>query len=322
LQRWFFSQINVGAVTVDFDSTVITRDGSQEGSAKGYNPNRKGRNSHHPLMAFISQTRMVANAWLRPGNTAACSNCVEFMRETFDEAMAGMKVGLVRGDSGFYTDEILSALEERSLNYIIAAKAYANLKNEIYGMKDWVEVCPGIAVKEWRHQPADPKAKARRHIVVRKQISRRPQAARQAALRGPARLPLQPVCDQPRPAAGSDLEHLQQPSGLREQDQGAQAGLRTRRVLPARLLGHGSLVPLHHGGLQPDEPVPALRAQQPQPGHLGDLALLLLCNRRLGQPARPQTSAQALPTPPKAPLDGLHLPHIEARPPPFAYSIA
>uniref|UniRef100_UPI003782F733 transposase n=1 Tax=Prosthecobacter sp. TaxID=1965333 RepID=UPI003782F733 len=46
LQRWFFSQINVGAVTVDFDSTVITRDGSQEGSAKGYNPNRKGRNSH------------------------------------------------------------------------------------------------------------------------------------------------------------------------------------------------------------------------------------------------------------------------------------
>ncbi|MBK8091458.1 MAG: hypothetical protein IPK32_05560 [Verrucomicrobiaceae bacterium] len=66
-------------------------------------------------MAFISQTRMVANAWLRPGNTAACSNCVEFMRETFDEALAGVKVGLVRGDSGFYTDEILSALEERSL---------------------------------------------------------------------------------------------------------------------------------------------------------------------------------------------------------------
>lgn len=176
LQQWFFDQINVGAVTVDFDSTVITREGRQEGSAKGYNPNRRGRNSHHPLMAFISQTRMVANAWLRPGNTAACSNCVEFMRETFDEALAGVKVGLVRGDSGFYTDEILSALEARSLNYIIAARAYANLKHEIYGMKDWVEVCPGIAVKEWWHQPAGPKAKTRRHIVVRKQISRRPQA--------------------------------------------------------------------------------------------------------------------------------------------------
>ena len=87
-----------------------------------------------------------------------------------------MKVGLVRADSGFYTNDILGALEKRSTPYIIAAKAYANLKNEVYGMKDWVEVCPGIAVKEWRHQPIDPKVKARRHIVVRKETSRRPQA--------------------------------------------------------------------------------------------------------------------------------------------------
>jgi hypothetical protein len=57
-----------------------------------------------------------------------------------------VKVGLVRADSGFYTDEILSALEDRDLKYIIAARAYANLRNEIHGMKDWVEGCPGIAV--------------------------------------------------------------------------------------------------------------------------------------------------------------------------------
>ena len=44
LQQWLFSQIKVGAVTVDFDSTVITREGGQEGSAKGYTPNRRGRN--------------------------------------------------------------------------------------------------------------------------------------------------------------------------------------------------------------------------------------------------------------------------------------
>jgi hypothetical protein len=58
------------------------------------------------------------------------------MRETFDVTLRGVKVGLVRGDSGFYTDEILSALEDRGLNYIIAAWAYANLKHEIHGMKD------------------------------------------------------------------------------------------------------------------------------------------------------------------------------------------
>jgi hypothetical protein len=37
-QKWCFSQIKVGAVTVDFDSTVITREGSQQGSAKRYVP--------------------------------------------------------------------------------------------------------------------------------------------------------------------------------------------------------------------------------------------------------------------------------------------
>ncbi|TRX51722.1 hypothetical protein FNH22_23450 [Fulvivirga sp. M361] len=66
LQNWFFNQIGVDNITVDFDSTVITRYGDQEGSTKGYNPNKRGRNSHHPLMAFVGQTRLVANAWLRP----------------------------------------------------------------------------------------------------------------------------------------------------------------------------------------------------------------------------------------------------------------
>jgi hypothetical protein len=112
LQRWFFEQINRGAVTGDFDSTEIPREGGQEGSAKDSNPNRKGRNSHHPLIALLSQPRMGANAWLRPGNLAACSNCVAFLRATYDEALVGPKVGLVRADSGFYTNALLSALAE------------------------------------------------------------------------------------------------------------------------------------------------------------------------------------------------------------------
>ena len=89
-------------------SLIITRHGDQEGSTKGYNPNKRGRNSHHPLMAFISQTRMVANAWLRPGNTAASSSCVSFMQETFEQCLRRKKVGLVRAYSGFYTEEVLN----------------------------------------------------------------------------------------------------------------------------------------------------------------------------------------------------------------------
>ncbi len=176
LQQWFFDQINIGPVTVDFDSTVITREGKQEGAALGYNPNRRGRNSHHPLLAFVGETKMVANAWLRPGNTAASSNCEAFMDETFEQSLGGQQVGLVRADSGFYTEKILNCLEARALNYIIAVRCYPNIKRSIYGLKDWVEICDGIDVCEFIHQSAQKGAKPRRHFVVRKRIERRPEA--------------------------------------------------------------------------------------------------------------------------------------------------
>ncbi|WP_209332997.1 IS1380 family transposase [Lunatimonas salinarum] len=174
LQNWFFGQIKVDNITVDFDSTVITRYGEQEGSAKGYNPNKRGRNSHHPLMAFVGQTRMVANAWLRPGNTADSSSCKEFMQETFNHALKGKKIGLVRADSGFYTEELLSYLEQEKHNYIMAVRMYPNVKAEVWGLSDWIELARGIEIAEmmFSHE----KGKLRRYIIVKKQVDIRPKS--------------------------------------------------------------------------------------------------------------------------------------------------
>lgn len=174
LQNWFFEQINVDNITIDFDSTVITRYGEQEGSAKGYNPNKKGRNSHHPLMAFVSQTRMVANAWLRPGNTADSSSCKAFMEETFNTILKDTKVGLVRADSGFYNEELMSYLEAEKLNYIMAVRMYPNVKNTVGGLEDWVELAKGIELNQMQFKHEN--GKLRRYIIVRKQIDIRPNA--------------------------------------------------------------------------------------------------------------------------------------------------
>lgn len=174
LQKRFFDQVGVDNITVDFDSTVITRYGDQEGSAKGYNPNKRGRNSHHPLMAFVSQTRMVANAWLRPGNTADSSSCKHFMEETFRDVLNDKIIGLVRGDSGFYTEELLNYLETASYNYIIAARMYPNVKHAVGGLKEWVELSKGIHLNEMQFQHE--KGKPRRYILVRKQVEIRPEA--------------------------------------------------------------------------------------------------------------------------------------------------
>ena len=54
LYQWMFGQIAINGITLDLDSTVMTRDGAQEGAARGDNPAKRGRASHHPLMAFVA----------------------------------------------------------------------------------------------------------------------------------------------------------------------------------------------------------------------------------------------------------------------------
>lgn len=99
--RWFFRKIPIKKLTMDFDSTVIPRYGEQEGSRRGYNPNKKGRASHHRLIVFAANVRMVANAWMRPGNTHTANNIYNFFEETL-QVIDRVRIGLIRADGGFY----------------------------------------------------------------------------------------------------------------------------------------------------------------------------------------------------------------------------
>ena len=107
---WFFDQLQFREFTIDFDSSVMTRYGKQEGAKRGYNPAKRGRANHHPLMAFVADSNMVANMWLRSGNTSASGNFRGFIEETI-ERLKGKQIGLVRLDSGFYNKEVFSLLE-------------------------------------------------------------------------------------------------------------------------------------------------------------------------------------------------------------------
>jgi hypothetical protein len=174
LQQRFLRQIDVGALTIDLDSTVITRYGEQEGAAIGYNPKKRGRASHHPLIAFISQTRIVANAWMRPGNTSDLNNYQAFLEETFDEVLCEKEIGLVRADSGFYADDFLNWFETRGLDYIIAVKFYQTIKYEIGAIEQWISITDGLDVCNFYFKPKN--GKKRRYIVVRKAIRKYPKS--------------------------------------------------------------------------------------------------------------------------------------------------
>lgn len=175
MQKWFFEQLTIDNITVDLDSTVITRYGDQEGTAKGYNPSKPGRNSHHPLMAFVAETRMVVNAWMRPGNTVALSSSKTFLDETF-EILDKKRVGLLRADSGFFADDLLKYFEAKNLNYITAVKLFAPIKRELGASKKWISVDKGIEICEWT-ATLDSWGNSRRFIAVRRDTKRLPKAS-------------------------------------------------------------------------------------------------------------------------------------------------
>ncbi len=94
--------------TLDLDSTVFERYGKQEGSLKGHNPRKHGRPSHHPLLAVLSEAHFLLHGWLRSGNCGTSRGVEEFLKEALALWGQRQKIRLLRADSGFFDDKLLS----------------------------------------------------------------------------------------------------------------------------------------------------------------------------------------------------------------------
>lgn len=158
-----------------FDSTVLERYGKQEGAKKGYNPKKKGRGSHSPLLAFLNRSRYVVNLWNRPGNVTSWNNIIGFFESTWHRVKGFIKIKGVIADSGFYLKEFIELLEQREITYIIAARLYYPLQRKIYSQQNWQEVEEGIWITEFSFQHGD-WITDRRFVAIRQDIKRRQQA--------------------------------------------------------------------------------------------------------------------------------------------------
>ncbi len=158
-----------------FDSTVIERYGKQEGVKRGYNPKKKGRGSHSPLLAFLNKSRYVVHLWNRPGNVATWNNIIGFFESTFHRVSGFISIKGVIADSGFYLREFIKLLEQRGLTYIIAARLYKPLQRKVYAQQNWQQIAEGIWITEFRFRHKDWECD-RRYIAVRQDIKRRQHA--------------------------------------------------------------------------------------------------------------------------------------------------
>jgi hypothetical protein len=142
LWRWMLELIEApkAGFSLDLDSTVFSREGAQEGAAKGYNPRRPGRKSHHPILAVLAEMPFVLHAWMRSGNTGSSRGVVEFLKEALALLPKGMGIRCVRADSGFFDQKLLRFLEEIGFSYIVVAKLSRQMKLKLCGIGDWVAV--------------------------------------------------------------------------------------------------------------------------------------------------------------------------------------
>ena len=160
--------------TLDLDSSVFERYGTQEGALKGYNPKKRGRPSHHPLFAVVAEARCIAHLWLRSGNTGAARGASAFLAEVQALLPGHLTLRLVRADSGFFDEAFLLALEAARLPYIVAARFTNPLQAAVYRLT-FRPFAPGLEVAELTYQ-ALRWTQARRLIVVREELRRRPAA--------------------------------------------------------------------------------------------------------------------------------------------------
>ncbi|HEX3875581.1 MAG TPA: transposase, partial [Bryobacteraceae bacterium] len=155
--------------TLDLDSTVFERYGKQEGSLKGHNPRKHGRPSHHPLLAVLSEAHFLLHGWLRSGNCGTSRGVEEFLKEALALWGQREKIRLLRADSGFFDDKLLSFLEQRLLSYIVVAKLTPWVKRAAQRLAQWTTLDDDYAVGEFRLQLHGWSVE-RRFVVIREQV--------------------------------------------------------------------------------------------------------------------------------------------------------
>ena len=173
LWRWALQRLpsRRGGYCLDLDSTrLLHEDGHQQGVAVGYTP--KGiKPCLHPLLAVLEEPKVVANFWLRAGNSRCDNNVIAFTLEVLDSMPAHITLRLIRADSGFCEARWLELLDGQRLRYIVAARLAKPLAQLCRRDTLWQpSAVPGTDVAEVWHRELGWE-RERRIILVRHRVA-------------------------------------------------------------------------------------------------------------------------------------------------------
>lgn len=159
-------------VIFDLDSTVLTLYGRQEMARIGYNPQKWGRPSYHPLLCFNGITKDFWHGELRPGDTHTAVGAVQLLTAVFAKLPPSVSIVIIRADKGFYDHETIEYLESKKALFAIVARLTAPVKRIISTLSYHVH-SSGLETSEFMYQPTKWK-KEYRFVVVRRLVPEDP----------------------------------------------------------------------------------------------------------------------------------------------------
>jgi len=157
---------------LDIDTTIKPLYGHQQGSVISYNPHKPGRPSHSYHTYLMAGLRLVLGMEVKAGDQHSASHSLPGLLELLDGLTPEQRPKIVRGDCGFGSDPVMSALEARQQPYLFKLRLSKNVKRHIEQMFEqpgWTDAGQGwegldskLALLGWE--------KARRVVLIRREL--------------------------------------------------------------------------------------------------------------------------------------------------------
>ena len=157
---------------LDIDTTIKLLYGHQAGAEIGYNPTKPGRPSHTLHTYWIANIRMVLDVEVQGGQASAAKHSLPRLRQLIEGLAREKRPKLVRGDSAFGNEGVMTEMEEIGQHYLFKLRQTAGVKRLIerqWQQGDWLRVAQGFDAVEGELQLSG-WSRARRVVVLRRRV--------------------------------------------------------------------------------------------------------------------------------------------------------
>lgn len=135
---------NFARLTFDFDGSIQSTKGHAQGTAVGFNKQKKGARSYYPLFCTVAQTDQFFDIFHRPGNVHDSNGAADFILNCFEKAKVQLKGTIFesRMDSAFFNQTILSVLDQKHVKFTASVpfERFVQLKAMVEQRKRWSKI--------------------------------------------------------------------------------------------------------------------------------------------------------------------------------------